>query len=72
MELDLNDRVYIVAEGASGLGRAAAECLVAEGARVVLTGRSEDALDAAVTDLSQSAAVSLVTGGIDRGTRNGW
>jgi len=68
MDLDLSDRVYIVAEGADGLGWAAAECLVAEGARVVLFGRSEDALEAAVTYLGQSAAVSVVTDGVDLGT----
>lgn len=65
MDLDLNDRVYIVAEGASGLGWAAAECLVVEGARVVLSGRSRHALDAAVTDLGESAAVSVVADGAD-------
>ena len=42
MDLELTDRVFIVTGGARGLGRATAECLVAEGARVVLSGRSED------------------------------
>lgn len=44
MDLELTDRVFIVTGGARGLGRATAECLVAEGARVVLSGRSEDTL----------------------------
>ncbi len=48
MDLELTDRVYIVTGGARGLGRATAECLVAEGARVVLSGRDRgDASDAA-------------------------
>ena len=37
MDLQLNDRVFVVTGGARGLGRATAECLVADGARVVLT-----------------------------------
>ena len=50
MELTLNERVYIVAEGASGVGWAAAECLVADRARAVLTGgRVSDVTDEGVT-----------------------
>jgi 3-oxoacyl-[acyl-carrier protein] reductase len=55
MDLGLNDRVYIVTGGARGLGRATADCLVAEGARVVLSGRSKDSLDAAVAELGDAA-----------------
>ena len=51
MDLGLTDRVYVVTGGARGLGRATAECLVAEGARVVLSGRSQESLDAAVAEL---------------------
>ncbi len=47
MDLELTDRVFIVTGGARGLGRATADVLVAEGARVVLSGRSEETLDAA-------------------------
>ncbi|MCW2809226.1 MAG: hypothetical protein JWQ93_3181 [Marmoricola sp.] len=56
MDLGMSDRVYVVTGGARGLGRATADLLVAEGARVVLSGRSEDSLRAAVSDLGKSAA----------------
>ena len=47
MDLELADRVFVVTGGARGLGRATADVLVAEGARVVLSGRSPESLDAA-------------------------
>lgn len=72
MDLDLTDRVFIVTGGARGLGRATAETLVAEGARVVLSGRSQDSLDAAVADLDDRAgrasAVAVVADNADRET----
>ena len=49
MDLGLTDRVYLVTGGARGLGRATADVLVAEGARVVLSGRTEESLAAAVS-----------------------
>jgi 3-oxoacyl-[acyl-carrier protein] reductase len=55
MDLGLTDRVYVVTGGARGLGRATAEVLVAEGARVVLSGRTEETLDAAVAELGDRA-----------------
>ena len=39
MDLQLKERVYLVTGGARGLGRATADALVADGARVVLSGR---------------------------------
>jgi 3-oxoacyl-[acyl-carrier protein] reductase len=47
--------VYLVTGGARGLGRATADVLVAEGARVVLSGRTEDTLTAAVEELGDRA-----------------
>jgi 3-oxoacyl-[acyl-carrier protein] reductase len=61
MDLGLTDRVYLVTGGARGLGRATADVLVAEGARVVLSGRTEESLAAAVRDLGDAA--SYVVGG---------
>lgn len=55
MDLDLRDRVYVVTGGARGLGRATAECLVADGAHVVLSGRSGASLGEAVGELGSQA-----------------
>ena len=59
MDLGLTDRVYVVTGGARGLGRATADLLVAEGARVVLSGRHQHSLDAAVSALG-AGAVAVV------------
>jgi 3-oxoacyl-[acyl-carrier protein] reductase len=56
MDLGLGDRVYVVTGGARGLGRATADVLVAEGARVVLSGRSEETLAAAAAGLGDHAS----------------
>ncbi|KRF17120.1 oxidoreductase [Nocardioides sp. Soil797] len=55
MDLNLRDRVYIVTGGGRGLGRATVDQLVAEGARVVLSGRHRESLDAAVAELGDRA-----------------
>lgn len=44
----LQDKVALITGGTSGLGFATAQRFVAEGARVFITGRRQDALDAAV------------------------
>jgi len=64
MDLDLKDRVYVVTGGSRGLGRATADVLVAEGARVVVSGRSEDAL-AEVAAAYGGAAVTVVADNAD-------
>ena len=48
MDLGLADHAYIVTGGTRGLGRATAEVLVAEGARVVISSRSQESVDATV------------------------
>lgn len=67
MDLQLADRVFLVTGGARGLGRATADQLVAEGARVVLSGRSAESLDAAVAALGDRA-VAVVADNADPAT----
>jgi 3-oxoacyl-[acyl-carrier protein] reductase len=55
MDLELKDRVFLVTGGGRGLGRATAEVLVDEGARVVLSGRDGETLDTAAAELGDSA-----------------
>jgi 3-oxoacyl-[acyl-carrier protein] reductase len=56
MDLHLRDRVYLVTGGSRGLGFAAAEALVAEGARVVLSGPHEASAAAAAARLTRDGA----------------
>ena len=67
MDLELTDRVFVVTGGARGLGRATADSLVAEGARVVLSGRSEESLAAAAEQLGD-AVTTVVADNADPAT----
>ena len=60
MDLGLSDRVYVVTGGSRGLGRATANALVADGARVVVSSRDADHVAAAVDALGNEHAVGLV------------
>jgi len=68
MDLGLDGLVYIVTGGSGGLGRATAEALVADGARVVVSGRHRDALDEAVAALGADSATAVVADNADPGT----
>src|SRR5690349_20039599 len=57
MDLGLTDRVAVVAASTRGLGLASAEALAAEGARVVVNGRDEQALTRFVAAHPDSVAV---------------
>lgn len=54
MDLGLHNRVYLVTGGSRGLGFAAAEALVAEGARIVLSSPRQTTVSAAAGRLAQS------------------
>ena len=55
MDLGLSGRTYILTGASGGLGRATAQCLVDDGANVVISSRSWDAVDAAVSELGSHA-----------------
>jgi 3-oxoacyl-[acyl-carrier protein] reductase len=55
MDLGLDGRVYVITGGTKGLGRATADALVADGARVVVTSRSQESVDAAGAALGEGA-----------------
>lgn len=58
-------RTVIVTGGSRGLGRATADALVAEGARVVISGRTDETLTIAVAELGEENALSLVADNAD-------
>ncbi|QNP62658.1 SDR family oxidoreductase [Streptomyces genisteinicus] len=55
MDLGLKDRVYIVTGASRGLGNASARQLVADGAKVVITGRDEKTVAGAAAELGPDA-----------------
>ncbi|WP_371597368.1 SDR family oxidoreductase [Streptomyces sp. NBC_00564] len=55
MDLGLKDRVYVVTGATRGLGNAAARELVADGAKVIITGRDEKTVTEAATALGPNA-----------------
>lgn len=49
---DLSDKVAIVTGSTKGIGRASAEALVAQGARVAISSRNQDACDAVAAEIN--------------------
>jgi 3-oxoacyl-[acyl-carrier protein] reductase len=68
MDLGLKDRAFLVTAASTGLGRATAGQLVAEGARVVLVARRADVLAEAVSRMGPGRAVALTADLADAGT----
>ncbi|MGW1074258.1 SDR family oxidoreductase [Streptomyces sp. NPDC002537] len=67
MDLGLKDRVYVLTGASRGLGNATARELVADGAKVVITGRDEKAVTAAAEELGPHA-VGVAADNADPGT----
>ena len=60
MTFTLRDRTVVLIGGGSGIGLAVARLVVADGARVVLGGRSRERLDGAVAELGPTATARTV------------
>ena len=55
MDLGLTNKVAIITGGSEGIGKAAAQRLAAEGARVIIVARRPDVLEAAAQDIRATA-----------------
>jgi 3-hydroxybutyrate dehydrogenase len=66
MSGQLDGRVALVTGGTRGLGRAIADAFLREGARVMVTGRSEEKGRQALTNFGAGAAASFVAGDVTR------
>lgn len=60
MDLGLANATAVVNGGTSGMGRAAAECFAADGARVVVFGRGRERLDETVAALRRLGSPDAV------------
>ena len=63
MDLEIAGDAALVTASSSGLGKASARALAAEGANVVLNGRDEDRLEEAVADVRADAAADATAVG---------
>ncbi|MFC4209836.1 SDR family oxidoreductase [Pedobacter petrophilus] len=55
----LENKVAVITGGNSGIGFATAKAFIEEGAKVVITGRNQDALNKAVVELGENAVAIL-------------
>ena len=67
MDLKLTGKLALVSGSTAGIGRAIAEALLREGARVIVNGRTDAAVREAATDLAKAAGTVLTFAG-DLGT----
>lgn len=57
MNLNINNKLALITGSTLGIGRAIAEALIAEGARVIVNGRNQATVDATAAALSQRGVV---------------
>lgn len=70
MDLGLQDACAVVNGGSRGMGRAAAECLAAEGCRVAVLARNQDDLRATEEALRQARATDAIGLSVDLSVRS--
>lgn len=72
MDLQLRGKIALVTGSTAGIGLAIAKTLAAEGAEVVINGRTQARVDAAISEINTVASGALVRGiTLDLGTREG-
>ena len=72
MQIRLNNRTAIVTGSTAGIGLAIASGLAAAGARVIVTGRTQQRVDDAIATISKDIPQAKVSGiAVDLGTREG-
>ena len=54
MDMQLNNRLGLVSGSTAGIGYAIAEALAAEGAKVIVNGRTQTAVDAAIASIKKA------------------
>ena len=59
MELGIRDKVALVLGGGGGLGRVIARTLIAEGAKVAISDRSEDSLKSAMAEIGSDQSLAV-------------
>src|ERR1700742_3943136 len=65
MDLGIQDRVALVGGASQGIGRAVAEVLVSEGARVVITARDEARTAAVADEIGAQAGLGWDSGDLE-------
>ncbi len=64
MDLQLKDKIALVTGSTAGIGYAIAKSLAAEGARVIVNGRTKERVDAAIESIKSATGNNQVTGAI--------
>jgi len=67
MNLQLDNRLALVSGSTAGIGFAIAETLAAEGARVIVNGRTQAGVDAAVAAIRKATGKPALPKGASRG-----
>ena len=68
MDLDLKDKVVLITGGSKGIGLATAQLMLEEGAKVAIVARSQEGVDAAVSQLGGGDDVLGMTGDMGQQT----
>jgi NAD(P)-dependent dehydrogenase (short-subunit alcohol dehydrogenase family) len=68
MDLKLTNKLALVTGSTAGIGRAIVEALAREGARVIVNGRTQAAVDAAIAEITSSTGADVLGFAGDLGT----